>query len=169
MARKEHPGPAQDIFDEINGWPQRSKWGAVDSLESPLVFGLRPAGELTVYLGDDHHYQFDDLGRLRRGFVNGCLYRSEGSFLSELTRHRTETETILRRRDLPPEETSQFISTMQSQLRRLRAEFELDQITLIRSEPEQLSATDWRVLLFPRVDEVLRATTPLSPPIVRRR
>lgn len=66
----------------------------------PIVVGFRTSQWLSLYFGQDLMYQFDELGRLRRAFEEGFLYRSEGTCLAKLQRQRSVGETTLVRRDL---------------------------------------------------------------------
>ena len=79
-----------------------------DGEPAPLVIGFRPNGWLSIYLGPDRMYQFDEGGRLRRAFVNGFLFRTQGTTLARMHRERSDTETTLRRHDLTPHELAEF-------------------------------------------------------------
>src|SRR5690606_13058939 len=82
----------------------------------PIVAGFRRDVSLSVYIGADPGFHFDPEGRLKRAYVDGKLYRTQGDTLAELTRERTETETILRRRDLDAVELSRIFVLMRARL-----------------------------------------------------
>lgn len=73
-----------------------------------ILLGFRATGWLSLYFDADPMYQFDELGRLRRAFVDGLLYRTQGSCLAQLERQRTAAETLLVRRDLSEELLASF-------------------------------------------------------------
>jgi hypothetical protein len=75
---------------------------------APIVVGIRDNGCWSVYFGGDPVFHFDAEGRLRRAFVDGHLFRSQGTGLSRLTRLRTDRESNLLRYDLPPQELADF-------------------------------------------------------------
>lgn len=85
----------------------------------PVVAGFRDNGCWSVYFGGDPVLHFDAEGRLRRAFVGGQLFRSQGTVLSRLTRQRSESETTLLRYDLSPQELADFWSTAIPRLRHL--------------------------------------------------
>lgn len=88
--------------------------GAVNA--SAIVAGFNSGGWLFVYSGEDPMYRFDSKHRLRRAFVDGLLYRTEGQTLAQIQRQRysdvhqtgSTRETTLLRRDLSTSELEVF-------------------------------------------------------------
>ncbi len=73
-----------------------------------LVIGFRAVGWLSIYFGQDLMYQFDEVGRFRRGYVEGLLYRTQGDAVAQLRRERSTTETALLRHDLTGDQLTRF-------------------------------------------------------------
>ena len=121
MARNE--SDREDLIREAAGLPDRAEW-MVPSQSEPVVTGIKRNGSLCLYLGADPVYQFDPEGRLRRAFVDGFLYRTQGSTLARIHRERTETESTLVRHDLDAEELDTFLQKMRATLQTLRDELE---------------------------------------------
>lgn len=76
--------------------------------DDSIIVGFRNTGWLSIYFGPDRMYQFDEAGRLRRAYINGLLYRTQGTALAQLERQRSDTETALIRRDLSESALSAF-------------------------------------------------------------
>lgn len=85
-----------------------------------LTFGYRSQGELSLYFGADPVYHFDGHAKLRRAFVDGCLYRTQGQTLAQLTRHRTGPKTELFRADLNDVQLKDFLKVVETRLRQLQ-------------------------------------------------
>ncbi len=130
MARQE--SDREDLIREAAALSPRIEWGIVG--EPGVVFaGLKRNGALSLYFDQDPVYQFDVEGRLRRAYVDGFLYRSDGDRLAELHRERSETETVLVRQDIVGRELDAFLSTMQDRLRSLIQKLQGGQATVLRS------------------------------------
>ncbi|MBC8114792.1 MAG: hypothetical protein H7062_10470 [Candidatus Saccharimonas sp.] len=132
-----------------------------------VVVGFRTNGWLSIYLGPDPMYQFDELGRLRRAFMDGLLYRTQGTTLAQLRRERTDVETTLLRRDLTEPELAEFRSAMLSAVASLHEHLVQRQAVLVR----QSSAADDHLLdeLATGLDRVLKSPEFLAPPIPGKR
>ncbi len=134
--------------------------------EGPIVAGFRRDGCLSLYFAGDPLYQFDAQGRLRRAFVGGKLFRSQGDVLAELTRVRTDCQTVLARRDLNREEFAQFVDEMLTRLSHLAAALAQQPPPLLRQIPSDES-------IIPRLQQALEQIMDhagkLSPPINKRR
>ncbi len=128
-----------------------------------IVTGFRTNGWLSIYHGPDRMYQFDEHGRLRRAFVNGLLFRTQGTTLAQLHRQRTDTETILLRRDLSHPELAEFRRAMRDHLSAFHHRLTKREFVIVRQVPiedDQLF-NDLTVGL----DRVLNAPEFLAPPI----
>jgi len=109
MARNE--ADREDLLAEATGlspcWELE-----VAGVDDPVVAGFKKNGNCSLYFGGDPVYQFDPEGNLRRGFVGGYLFRSEGSSLSKIHRDRTETTSTLVRYDLNEAELREWFAGM---------------------------------------------------------
>ena len=130
-------------------------------------------GWLFVYRGADPMYRFDELGRLRRAYVDGLLYRSEGKSLSEIERRRTAVstrpdgpvKTTLMRRDLSEEELERFRARMHQVLRTVGKDLQTGVIT--RQVPAE--APELLEEILSGLNVVLDSAEFLAPAIVRRK
>lgn len=113
MAR--HEADREDLMREATALVLRAELH-VDGFPDPVTVGEKRTGGVSVYIGADPVYQFDEAGRLRRAYKGGLLYRTQGDTLAELTRERAEASTVLQRRDLQAAETQQFMESMSLQL-----------------------------------------------------
>lgn len=163
MARNE--SDREDLIHEAAGLPDRAEWN-VPSQSEPVITGIKRNGSLCLYLGADPVYQFDPEGRLRRAFVDGFLYRTQGSTLARIHRERTETESTLVRHDLDAEELDVFLQTMRATLRTLRDELADGEASLLRSVEKAPVAglPDFSQL----IDEALETMPTLAPAIPGR-
>ena len=135
--------------------------------DETTVVGFRANGWLSIYLGPDPMYQFDELGRLRRAFLDGLLYRTQGTTLAQLRRERTDIETTLLRRDLTEPELVEFRSAMLTAIAALR-----DQLVQRRAAAtRQVPVEDDQLLneLAAGLDRVLKSPAFLAPPIPGKR
>src|SRR5690349_16078294 len=106
MARNE--SDREDLWAEATGlfpcWEL-----TIPGDEEPVVVGFKSNGALSIYFNAELVYQFDAECRLRRGYEDGFLYRSEGMTLSRLQRRRSDEETNLLRTDLNAKELWEFL------------------------------------------------------------
>ncbi len=132
MAR--HEADREDLFAEAVALVRRVELETPD-IDQTIVAGFKRDGGLSLYFGGDPVYHFDAQGRLKRAFRAGRLYRTQGDTLAELVRERTPTETILRRRDLPPQQREMFLKDMQNRLASLSAQIDRGTFTVRRQVP----------------------------------
>jgi hypothetical protein len=136
------------------------------SVDDPVIAGFRRDGSLAVYFGADPVYQFDAMHRLRRAYVAGQLYRTQGSTLARLTRDRTAKETVLIRRDLVAEELTAFLLTARNQIIELCDAIRSNAVKVLAQIPADGD-------LLGEVDtflaDVLRQEIPLAPAIAGKR
>jgi len=128
-----------------------------------VVIGFRANGWLSVYFGADAMYQFDEQGRLRRAFLGGLLYRTQGTTLAQLRRERTDAETTLRRRDLTPQELTDFRSVMLSEIAALHDHFMQHRVVILRQVPTDDDSL--RNNFTTGLDSVLKSPEFLAPSI----
>lgn len=160
-----HEQDREDLMREAVALPDRVEL-SVAGFECLVTIGFRSNSAMSLFMGQDPVYQFDPDGRLRAAYVNGLLYRSQGTTLALLKRERTATETLLLRVDLDAESLHAFRTTMQNSLETLGVCLETGQFSIVRSVPESVDH-------IPRIQTVLvviRDAEPwLSPAINRRR
>jgi hypothetical protein len=131
-----------------------------------IVAGFRRDRRLSVYFGDDPYYQFDLDGRLRRAFVDGRLFRTQGNGLAALTRATTADATLLLRRDLNPRELEAFLRGMLEQVGSLREALAGGSLEVVRQVPEGSVITG---RLVGSLDAIMTAAGELAPAINRIR
>ena len=160
MARTE--SDREDLMAEAVAMTRRVEL-TVRGGQTLIVTGFRPNGWLSIYLGPDRMYQFDVQGRLRRAFVNGRLFRSQQTTLAQLHRQRTDSETILLRRDLSPSELAEFRIEMLDRVAAFHERLTKREVVVVRRVP----AEDGPLLddLVTALDRVRNAAEFLSPPI----
>lgn len=163
MARNE--SDREDLIREAQGLPDRAEW-LVPGEPEPVVTGIKRNGSLCLYLGADPVYQFDSEGRLRRAYVDGFLYRTQGNTLARIHRERSAAETTLVRHDLDDVELDAFLSAMSMRLQSLRDGLRSDCVRLLRSVERDLhfGLPDFAAL----IDVTLQSATVLAPAIPGR-
>ena len=139
MARDE--SDREDLLREATAFPRRAEFRIDDPDGSPaagedrvLFGGLRETGT-SLYLGADPAYHLDAEDRLRRAFVDGLLYRTQGATLARLLRHRTDTETELIRHDLDGDELASFLGRVAADCRSVAEAIETGRVTVLGSVP----------------------------------
>lgn len=160
MARQE--SDREDLFAELAALSPRIELQAGDSPESVCAGRRESTGGWSVFFGPDRVYHFDASGRLRRAFVEGFLYRSEGSTLSRLKRERSAAQTTLLRQDLQPEELQAFLAEMRFWLGNLVTQIKNGQLHVVRHIPEHENVLSEIAAAF---DQPLTADPPLAPAI----
>ena len=140
----------------------------------PIIVGVNSAGWLFVYLGNDVMYRFDEKGGLRRAFIDGFLYRTEGTTLGKLERRRASElddgnahaipKTTLLRRDLTSEELTRFRLRMHQELALVSAAVRSNEIA--RQHPPD--ATGLAEEMQNGIQRVLETREFLAKAIVRR-
>jgi hypothetical protein len=158
MAR--HAADREDLYAELATalpkWElQLSGWAAA------VVTGFRPGGIWSIYFGPDQVYHFDAQFRLRRAFLHEHLFRSAGTTLTQLTRERTETESLLLTRDLSPTELAEFLERLQHTISSFRQALASVNVQIIRCEPPDAPLDALHAACL----QVLSAAPPLSPPL----
>ena len=88
----------------------------IEGFAEPIVAGFRRDGAASFYFGQDFVFQFNTANQLRRGYVEGRLYKAEAGRLVQLTRQRTANEVELLRHDCNDTETQEFLANASSKL-----------------------------------------------------
>ncbi len=163
MARRE--ADREDIMREALALRRRVSLSVPGSDES-VVCGVRANGCWSFYLDPDQVYQVDDELRLRRAYVEGFLYRTQGTTLARLHRDRSDVETTLVRTDLTPVELAQFLAQTASELQQLLNLLQTGEAQVIETIP---SDADVRGELQATLSRLLSAPIVLAPAINPRR
>ncbi len=164
MARVE--SDREDLMAEVVALVRRVEL-RTPGRDETVVAGFRANGWLSIYLDSDPMYQFDERGRLRRAFVDGQLFRTQGTTLAQLRRERTDLETTLLRRDLTESELAEFRRVMLHAIAALHEPLVHRRTVLVRQTP----AADDRLLdeLVAGLDRVLKSPEFLAPPLPGKR
>lgn len=162
MAR--HESDREDLIREAVALKTRIEWD-VPGEHEPVVTGVRSDMSLSVFFGQDPVYHFSPKGQLRRAFVDGFLYRTQGDTLARLNRERSDSETTLLRRDLTELELAEFLAAMRTRLAALRTALQSEAATELRSVVDESLPGD-----FPTAIQAAESVSPpLAPAITARR
>ena len=165
MARQE--SDREDLMREATALVRRAELTYPGRAEGePVTAGFRRDGRLSVYFGADPVYQFDDQHRLRRAYVAGFLYRTQGETLARLHRQRTAEETVLLRHDLDSRELADFRQSAMQALMELQNALDSDEVKIIAQIPQGAELlSDLKSALA----AILEQQIPLAPPIPGKR
>jgi hypothetical protein len=141
MAR--HEADREDLFTEAAGLVRKLE-GHFDGSATVLA-GFRADGVLVVYFDADPMFQLDESGRLRRSYVDGCLYRAQGDTLARLTRLRSDAETRLMRSDLSTEDLAEFRSRLLGWIEPLAAALREGRFTVTRRNPPEDASLEAKI------------------------
>ena len=139
MARSE--SSREDLFAEAKALTCRLELALHESGEI-ITAGFRASGAASIYWNDDPAWHFNADGAIRRGFVNGRLYKAEQGKLIPLERQRDETTTTLVRIELTPAEQIRLVASIGDRLKSLRTAMEERRFDLLREQPADGSAMD---------------------------
>ena len=160
MAR--HESDREDLFAELAALSPRIELRPLGSGQTVCAGRRESTGSWSIYLSPEVVYHFDSTGGLRRAYIDGFLYRREGSTLSQLRRERSETETVLRRKDLGHEQLSRLLGEMRDRITDLRRLIASNQIEVLQSSPPESPVISQ---LDQALEQVRHADRPLSPAI----
>jgi hypothetical protein len=161
MARNE--ADREDLMAEATAFRRRAEL-IVAGETDPVVAGVRDNGNWSVYFGPDPVYGFDAESRLRRAFVRGQLYRSQGETLARLRRVRTDETSELQRHDLESHELESFLAEMAARLRSFQAALANRSFQIVKQVPVD---GDLVATLVAAIDIAVK-TTQLSKPLTKR-
>ena len=132
MAR--HEADREDMMREATAYARRCEIHVPD-LDEPLFAGFREFGAWSLYFGGDPVFQFDEECQLRRAYVDGLLYRTQGTTLAQLRRVRSATATELLRYDLTPPELSEFRAGVSQNLNAVASSIQAGEAKITRQIP----------------------------------
>jgi hypothetical protein len=116
MARQEEA--REDLLREATALVERIELRA-ENFDDSIVAGFRRDGTASFFFGQQIVYQFNSAAELRRGFLDGRLFKAECGRLVELRRQRTSESVDLVRHELTDSETSQFTANAYQRLQKL--------------------------------------------------
>jgi hypothetical protein len=117
MAREEQP--REDLLREATALVERIEV-RIEGFADSIVVGFRRDGAASFFFGPDSVYQFNTSGQLRRGFVDGQLYKAQAGRLVRLTRERNAAEVMLTRHDCNASEEKDFLATARQKFFKLQ-------------------------------------------------
>lgn len=132
MARVE--ADREDMLHEATGYPRRVEF-RVPNRDEVLFAGLRSHGT-SLYIGPDPVFHLDAEDRLRRAFVDGDLYRTQGTTLARLRRRRTDSATDLLRHDLEAAELATLLEEARVIVQVVLSSVADGTATVLRSVPD---------------------------------
>ena len=137
MARQEQD--KEDLLREATALIERVELATTthDGVRHTVVVGYRRDGAPSYFFGADPVYQFNAKREIRRGFHGGKLLKAEQGRLVELTRKRTDTKTILERRELTEAETAAILDDARLRLSALVAHWLSDGYTVVGQVPTE--------------------------------
>lgn len=162
MARRE--SDREDLMAEATALVQRAQF-AMPHDAPGVIAGFRRDGTLSLYFGQDPCYHFDADLRLRRAFVDGLLYRTQGRTLTRLERHRTEETVELLRHDLSEAQWQTFCAQAVDRLRRLHTAL-LENAPCVQQVPP---GEDLRARVIESLHRLLQQPLALAPAFPGRR
>ncbi len=130
MSRNE--ADREDLIRVATAFHSRAEWRIPG--EPDVVFlGLKRDGSWSIYCGQDPVYHFNANGQLRRAYVGGFLFRTQGTTLARLHRDRSDLETTLVRSDLNAADLAAFLEAMDHRLARAAQSLTERTAELVRS------------------------------------
>ncbi len=154
-----HESEREDLMREATAFGRRTEFFIADHPDAVFV-GFRDDGRVSIYWGSDPVHHFDTEGRLRRSYVDGQLYRTQGLTLARLTRQRSAGASELVRHDLSQHDLQGFLETMDRQLAALAEHIRsshVQQQTQIPAQPDLLP------MVLAAVQRVLNSRERLAP------
>ncbi|MEX0717609.1 MAG: hypothetical protein WD066_13535 [Planctomycetaceae bacterium] len=156
----------EDLLREATALVRRGEF-RVPREPEPVTAGFRADGRMSIWFGTDPACHFDAAGGLRRAYIDGRLYRTQGTTLARLTRVRTPRATELQRHDLDPAELAAVRETIRARLATFAEALEANRASLLRGVPDD----DDRLAdeLRDRIAVILAGPVPLAPAIRGKR
>ncbi len=163
MARNE--SDREDLMREATALSRRIELTVADEPQN-VIAGFRAGDAFSIYFGPDPVFHFDAGGRLRRGFVDGFLIRTQGTTIARLERVRTPEVVELRRHDLSDIELSDFLQQMKQRLAHFCAAVVDDEFSVVKQVPSGESIVPDIVT---HLERVLTIDVPLAPQLPGKR
>ena len=135
MAREEFD--REDLIREATGLIDRVEY-KVSFVKESVVVGFRLDGTISFFFGQARVYQFNAKNELRRGHLDGRLFKAERGRLVRLTRNRVDDQVELLRHDLSDAEQNEFTKSAISHIVALKQQIDSSEAVVLRS----VSSTD---------------------------
>lgn len=164
MAR--HEEVRADLLAEITGLVPRLEF-QVPGEDEPVVVGRKGNGHWSFYFGQDMACHFNIDGQLRRAFLAGVLYRSQGQTLAQLIRERTQTTSSLVRTDLSDSQSAEIVGRLHGHLRNFADAIHAGTTVTLRAVAESDDPAEQQALVLAAAERALQATPPLAPALKR--
>ncbi len=159
MARQE--SDREDLFAEAVAFDRKIELSELTgNRDATIVAGYRRNGLFTIYLHPDEMYQFTSDLLLRRAYVDGALYRTQGETLAKLVRHRMPDVSELLRSDLSSGELAAVLERARRNLECFFDKFDRKHYRIVRQFPER---EDLVALLTDTLQKILQAAIGLAP------
>lgn len=163
-----HEQDREDLMREATALFPRAEF-QVEHQEDPLFWGQKQNGHFSFYFGSDPVYQFDQNGFLRRAFIDGQLYRTQGSTLARLTRVQDSAESVLQRYDLTETELAACLQKMGQRFLQLDLVWQDSQKVQIQQSLADCSELELHDLIHNQISQVLQHAEQLAPRIRGKR
>ncbi|VAX42535.1 hypothetical protein MNBD_PLANCTO02-856 [hydrothermal vent metagenome] len=163
MARNE--SDREDLMKEATALIRRIEFCVADNPQQ-IVAGFRKTGGLSLYFEADPVYHVDEMMRLRRAYVDGYLYRTQGTTLAQLNRQRTKTTTTLHRYDLGEEECQAFCKQVATNIQNLFNSLQKNDVQIHQQIPEDVPLLDE---LKEALQKILEEGIQLAPAIAAKK
>ena len=116
MARE--PSDREDLLRDAVGIPHRVEF-RIDQDEPSIVIGFRPNGAVSIYWGQDEHFQFNAAGQLRRAYWQEQLVKAERGRLVTMRREYQAERTVLLSRQMDQHETTHLFERLRVVIQQL--------------------------------------------------
>ncbi len=161
MAREAHD--REDLLRDATAFGSRVQLKVPSDGGLIEVFaGFRSNGAASFYFDQDPVYHFNQVGELRRAFVNGLLIKAETAQLVAMQRSREEGEVAMVARVLTDQQQVEFCLRALRQLGELREALHQGRATIegsIIGEPDE-DVVDRVVKYLDELREIKIATSP---------
>ncbi|QGQ25438.1 hypothetical protein F1728_23330 [Gimesia benthica] len=163
-----HEQDREDLMREAIALFPRAEF-QVPRESEPVFWGQKRSGQFSFYLGGDPVYQFDEEGHLRRAYLDGHLYRTQGNTLARLTKVRTADSSTLERYDLTQAELEDVLDRMADRFTRLQTELEAPDRFQLTEYLTDSTEEELREQIQAQIALVLQGATQLAPRIRGKR
>lgn len=163
-----HEQDREDLMREAIALYPRAEFQVPQESE-PVFWGQKRSGQYSFYFGGDPVYQFDEQGHLRRAYLDGHLYRTQGNTLARLTKVRTADSSTLERYDLKQAELEDVLHRMADRFTGLQTELEDPERFQLSEYLTDSTEEELREQIQVQIALVLQGATQLAPRIRGKR
>lgn len=163
-----HEQDREDLMREAIALYPRAEFQVTQEAE-PVFWGQKRSGQFSFYFGGDPVYQFDEQGHLRRAYLDGHLYRTQGNTLARLTKVRTADSSTLERYDLTQAELEEVLHRMADRFTGLQTELAVPDRFPLTEYLADSTEQELREQIQSQIALVLQGATQLAPRIRGKR